>query len=79
MGFSRITARESAIAMKVRRAITMAKNPISSDGTVNDFSISHPSEVREASDKKYSNLTKRVTEETKKWQVRALERRRKLA
>ncbi len=26
----------------------MARNPISVDGTVNDFSIHHPNEVREA-------------------------------
>ncbi len=79
MSFSWEDQKKKAIATKIRRAITMAKLPISADGTVNDFSILHPNEVKEAQTKKFDTLIKRVTEEMTKKQVEAMRRRSKIA
>ncbi len=79
MSFSWDDQKKKAIATKIRRAITMAKLPISADGTVSDFSIRHPNEVKEAQTKKFDTLIKRVTEEMVKKQVEAMRRRNKIA
>ncbi len=77
MAFSRKKSLEDAILLKVERAKTMARNPVFSDGTKSDCAIAHPSEVREAGSKNYTNLVKRVTEEVKKYQATAQARRTK--
>ncbi len=55
----------------------MAKHPVYSDGTINDFGIAHPQEVKDANAKQFTTLTKRVTEEVKRRQLQARERRSK--
>ncbi len=70
MGFSWIKAKENAIAVKVRRAKTMAH------GNINpDFDKAHPDWVRDAQNKNYSSLTKIVTENAKRFQDIAYQRR----
>ncbi len=74
MGFSWKQAKLDAIAIKVRRAKTMAEkkdvNP--------DFAIKHPEWIREAQQKRFTDLAKKVTEAVQKEQDRAQARRDKL-
>ncbi len=79
MVFSRVQARQDAVKLKIRRAMIQAKNPVSSDGTKNDFGVKFPSEVKEAQNKNYVNLTKRIKESVERYQANALLRRKKLA
>ncbi len=72
--FSRPELLKSALEIKLRRAKTMVKK------FDTQFSVEHPNEVSEyATNKKYTELTKRVTLEINKYQTRALKRRDKLA
>ncbi len=70
--FSWKTEKEKAIEHKIRRAITMAKggNP--------DYAIQHPDEVRDAQNKQFTSLRKRVREQTLKAQNASELRARKL-
>ncbi len=70
MGFSWIKVKENAIAVKVRRAKTMAK------GNINpDFDKAHPDWVRDAQNKNYTSMTKIVSDNAKKFQDIAYKRR----
>ncbi len=74
MGFSWIKVKENAIKVKVRRAKTMAK------GNINpDFDKAHPDWVRDAnkSTKDFTIMVKKVTEDAKKFQDLAFQRKMK--
>ncbi len=70
--------KKRTIETKVRRAIVMANNPTSFDGTKNDYSIRYPADVRNAANKNFIDLKKRVIDETKKQHERSKERSDKL-
>ncbi len=65
---------EEAIRIKIRRAITQ----IQGDNPNQDMAVKHPDWVKDAQNKNYNMLIKKVTEETKRYQERALERRNRL-
>ncbi len=73
-GFSHKQAAEDAIKIKIRRAITM----VSGDNPNSDIAVKHPEWIRAAQKKDYTELIKKVTEDTKKFQLRARERRDRL-
>ncbi len=77
--FSWKLVKEKAVKKKVARAIIMANNPVSNDGTINDFSVAHVSEVKDAQMKKYDLLTKRVKEQVLRQQQKAMDSRDKIA
>ncbi len=70
--------KKRVIVMKIRRARTMAKNPISNDGTVSDFSVKYPQEVKDAQAKNFKTLELRIRKEVSQQQLHAMERRLKL-
>ncbi len=65
---------EYAIKVKIERAITMVQG----DNPNPDIAILHPEWVREAQNKKYTELTKSITDRVKKQQERAIARRIKV-
>ncbi len=73
-GFSHKRMAEEALKIKIRRAITQVQG----DNPNSDVAVRHPEWVREAQNKKYTELTKKITEDVTKNQVRALERRNRL-
>ncbi len=73
MAFSWDQTKKDAIAMKVRRAVTMAKV-----GKNTDFKLAHPDWVRDAQNKNYIDLKKKVTDSVVKRQELAMARRQKL-
>lgn len=77
MTFSRKQATIDALAIKLRRAKFMASHPVDNSGTVNDYSIRYPSDVRNAEKGNFTELIKRVTEETLRKQDQAIFRRKK--
>ncbi len=72
-GYSHKQRAEDTIKLKVERAINMVQG----DNPNPDVAIQHPEWVRAAQQKNYTELTKYVTEHTKKLQLRARERREK--
>jgi len=73
MGFSWEQAKIDAVALKIRRAKTMAvvgSNP--------DFKLKHPDWVRDAQKKDFTLLNKKVKEEAEKFQQQYAKRRLKL-
>ncbi len=73
MVFSWTNAKKNAIDTKVRRAKTMA-----TVGQNSDFKLQHPDWVRDAQQKNFTALVKKVTEQTKKKQDEHAARRLKL-
>ncbi len=73
-GFSHKKMSEEVIKIKVRRAITQVQG----DNPNTDVATKHPDWVREANQKKYDVLTKSITDEVKKYQLNARERRLRL-
>jgi len=73
--FSYKRMKEIAIEIKIRRAMTMAKQATPNT----DFKIRHPDWVRDAQNNNYINLKKVVREEIEKKQQIALDRRAKIA
>jgi len=74
-GVSWKKAKEDAIKLKVRRAITMS----SGDNPNGDIALKHPEWVREAQTGKYLELVKSVTGDIKRYQDRAIQRRLKIS
>ncbi len=74
-GFSHKAMREEAIKIKIERAIIQVQG----DNPNPDIAIQHPEWVREAQNKKYTELTKYITERVKRQQDSALARRQKVA
>lgn len=74
MTFSRKADRARALDIKIRRAKTMAKSAKNKD-----FAIQYPDEVREAQQKNFTKLTKRVTEDYAKFTKNVTDRRNKFA
>ncbi len=74
-GFNWKMMREIAIKIKVERAIAMVQG----DNPNSDMAIKHPEWVRAAQQKNYTELTKKITEQTKRAQDEALRRRNKVA
>ncbi len=66
---------EEAIKIKIRRAITMVQG----DNPNSDIAVKHPEWVRAAQQKNYTELIKKVTEDTKKKQDLVRMRRLKFA
>ncbi len=64
MGFSWKHAKEEAIKVKIRRAIIMATAGVPNP----DFKIRHPEWIQQAQSKNFSELKKKITEETKRKQ-----------
>ncbi len=73
--FSWKALKEEAIRVKVARAITQVQG----DNPNGDIAIKHPEWVREAQNKKYTELTKSITESVKRQQDLAIARRLKVA
>jgi len=69
-GFSWKQAKLDAIAIKIRRAKTMAINASNPD-----FKIKHPDWVRDAQKKDFTMLEKVVKEQMEKKQKKAMDRR----
>ncbi len=67
--------KEEAIRVKIERAITMVQG----DNPNPDIAIQHPEWIREAQNKKYTELTKSITDRVKRQQDQALARRQKVA
>ncbi len=74
IGFSHKWMAEEALKIKIRRAITQVQG----DNPNSDVAVRHPEWVRESQNKKYTELIKSVTDQIKKNQGRALERRNRL-
>ncbi len=70
--------KKQVIENKIIRAKIMAKNPISNDGTINDYSIKYPQEVKDAIAKQFKTLELRIRKEVSHQQLMAMERRLKL-
>ncbi len=69
MGFSWKENKKRTLAKKIQRAILMCKtaNNPSNEGSANvDFITAHPDEVRDSSQKNYTKLIKRITEQYNK-------------
>ncbi len=77
--FSWKRAKERATKKKISRSIIMSKLPVSNDGTISDYGLKYPADVRNAINKNYTDLKKRVTEDSKKFQDKAIVRRLKNA
>ncbi len=73
MGFSWEQAKINAVAVKIRRAKTMALS-----GENPDFKLKHPDWVRDAQTKNFTILNKKVKEEAEKYQQTYARRRLKL-
>ncbi len=73
MAYSHVQFKENAIIVKIRRAKTMANA-----GNNPDFKLQHPDWVRDAQNKNYTSLIKKVTDDTKKRQEIYIRRRLKL-
>ncbi len=73
MGFSREQSKIDAVALKIRRAKTMAVV-----GTNPDFVLKHPDWVRDAQKKDFTMLTKKTKEDAEKYQKMYLQRRLKM-
>ncbi len=71
-GFSWVEAKKYAVAVKIRRAMTMAKN--ANNPT---FKLEHPDWVRDAQKNDFTLLKKQVKEKTEKYQQLAQARRDK--
>ncbi len=74
-GFSHKKMAEIALKIKIERAITQVQG----DNPNSDIAIRHPEWIREAQNKKYTELTKSVTDSVKRMQDQALARRMKVA
>ncbi len=74
-GFDWKKMKEEALRIKIERAIIMVQG----DNPNSDIAIQHPEWVREAQNKKYTELTKSITDKIKKYQDQALARRLKVA
>ncbi len=79
MPFSWKQAKEDAIKIKIRRAMTNARHPVYKDGTINTQIINHKAWVTAAAKKDYTQLVIEVTDMVKKRQEQEMESRRKLA
>ncbi len=70
MSFSWKQAKQDAIAIKIRRAITQAKS-----GTNPSFKLQHPDWVRDAVKDDYTLLKKQVRDQMEKRQKSVMDRR----
>ncbi len=73
-GYSHKAEAERAIKIKIERAITMCQG----DNPNPDMAIKHPEWIRAAQNKDYTELTKKITMDCKKYQSQARERRNRL-
>ncbi len=64
----------NAIDVKIRRAKTLANT-----ASNNDFNVAHPDWIRDAQNKNYVTLTKKIKEDIVKQHTKAIDRRKKFA
>ncbi len=72
--FSWKKQKEDAVKLKIRRAITMVQG----DNPNPDIAIKHPEWIKQANANQYTELTKKVREDTIRYQERAQKRRDRL-
>ncbi len=74
-GYSHKKMAEIALKIKIERAIAQVQG----DNPNPDVAIQHPEWVREAQNKKYTELTKSITDKVTRYQAAAIARRMKVA
>ncbi len=79
MAFNWELARKRVLRLKMERARLLARLPVDNSGTINDFSIGHVAEVKEAGLGKFLNLDARIKKEFEQKMLVVVRRRLKIA